>query len=117
MTKVEEMWATLLAYLPQAIANRHGDSWAKMCSEKTTDAAYDAYRAAYSAGDAPAAYATGEAYDACRAAYFAGDVTLWAQVAITAIKEALAQPEQELDWMKMDNEDEQMLADRDMGDN
>jgi len=29
----------------------------------------------------------------------------------------LAQPEQELDWMKMDNEDEQTLADRDMGDN
>ena len=86
MTKVEEMWATLLAYLPQAIANRHGDSWAKMCSEKTTDAAYDAYRAAYSAGDTTAADATGEAYDACRAAYFAGDATLWAQVAINRIK-------------------------------
>ncbi len=40
--------------------------------------------------------------------------------AITAIKEALAQPEQpkqKLDWMKMAYEDEQLLADRDMGDN
>jgi len=86
MTKLEEMWAALLAYLPQAIANRHGDSWAKMCSEKTTDAAYDAYRAAYAAGDAAAAHATGEAYDACRAAYSAGDAAIWAQVAINRIK-------------------------------
>jgi len=37
--------------------------------------------------------------------------------AITAIQEALALVALELDWMKMDNEDEQMLADRDMWDN
>ena len=43
MTKLEKMWAAMLAYLPQATKAGHGDSWAKMCSEKT------AYAAAYAA--------------------------------------------------------------------
>ena len=58
------------------------------------------------------------ALDALEKIYYGMDTGPRVQYAsIKAIKEALAQPEQELDWMKMDNEDEQMLADRDMGDN
>jgi hypothetical protein len=40
--KIDEMWAALAAYQPQADAQGHGASWAKMCSERTSDAAADA---------------------------------------------------------------------------
>ncbi len=85
MTKLEEMWVALLAYLPQAIAAGHGDSWARMCSEKTANAASAAYDAAW------AAYA---AYDAAYDAYYAVYVSAyayasdsWAQKAIDRITE------------------------------
>lgn len=39
--KLIEMWAALLAHLPQAIAAGHGESWTKMCREQTADAAAD----------------------------------------------------------------------------
>ena len=68
MTKLQEMWAALLAYLPQATANGHGESWRKMCSEKTADAAFAAAWAAY---DAYAAFAAGIA--AAAAAFAAAD--------------------------------------------
>ncbi len=80
MTKLEEMWAALEAYLPQAIAAGHGDSWAKMCNEKTADAASDAW--------ADAAYASDAAFDAAwaYAAYYRGaDGAEWAQKAIDRI--------------------------------
>jgi hypothetical protein len=80
MNKLEEMWAALLAYLPQAIAAGHGDSWAKMCNEKT--AAY----AAYAASD-DAAYAGKAAYAAAWAAdaWDASDADYWAQKGIDRI--------------------------------
>jgi hypothetical protein len=76
---LNEMWAALLAYLPQAMANGHGDSWAKMCSEKTADAAYAASAAA-SAAIYAATYAT---YAAAADASDAAGV--WAQKAIDCI--------------------------------
>ena len=42
MSKLEEMWAALAAYQPQADAAGHGATWAKMCKEKTAKAAADA---------------------------------------------------------------------------
>ena len=78
MTKLDEMWVALAAYQPQADAKGHGKSWAKMCSEKTSAAAYAAAwtadaDAAYAA-DAVAANAAGYAdYAAAWAAYAAAD--------------------------------------------
>ena len=45
-SKLEEMWAALTAYQPQADAAGHGDSWAKMCKERTVAAARAATAAA-----------------------------------------------------------------------
>ncbi len=88
MTKLEEMWLALLAYLPHAIANGHGGSWATMCGQKTAVYAACAARAADNSNDvaayAAAAYAT-HAADS--------DADDWAQKAtdrITAITTALA---------------------------
>jgi hypothetical protein len=48
----------------------------------------------------------------------AGDYTSVYRAMLEAAPKAQPeQPEQKLDWMKADNEDEQLLADRDMGDN
>jgi hypothetical protein len=65
MKKLDEMWAALAAYQPKADAEGHGDTWAKMCKEKTSDAA----RAAWSAADAYAkATASAETAVAAKAA-------------------------------------------------
>jgi hypothetical protein len=88
MTKLDEMWAALAAYQPQADAAGHGQSWAKMCSEKTAyAAAYAAYAAA--AADVAASYAADASYAA------AADVAAadrWAQKAIDRIKKITTQP-------------------------
>jgi hypothetical protein len=34
-----EMWAALAEYQPQADRDGHGESWAKMCAERTVEAA------------------------------------------------------------------------------
>ena len=39
MTDLEPMWAALAKYQPYADADGHGNSWRKMCSERTSDAA------------------------------------------------------------------------------
>ena len=39
-TKLDEMWAALAVYQPQADAAGHGESWARMCANKTSDAFY-----------------------------------------------------------------------------
>jgi hypothetical protein len=71
MSKLEEMWAALTAYQPQADAAGHGESWAAMCKERTVAAA--------------------------RAAYYAADAYWWAQQAIERINKVLAaQPAQPL---------------------
>ena len=97
MDKLEEMWAALTAYQPQADAAGHGDSWAKMCKEKTaeaaTAAAFDAFAAAaYAAAAAAyaAAYAAAAAADdasyAANAVASAAYAEKWARVAIERIK-------------------------------
>ena len=87
MTKLDEMWAALTAYQPQAHAAGHGESWAKMCSEKTYAAARTAYGDAYVAA-AYVAYAA--AYAAYAAAYADADAKKWAQIAIDRINKILA---------------------------
>ncbi len=52
MNKLNEMWAALAVYQPQADAEGHGETWATMCREKTSGAARDADTAADAAGDA-----------------------------------------------------------------
>ena len=56
MSKLEEMWAALAAYQPQADAAGHGATWAAMCKERTAAAAYAADDAF--GGAAAAAYVT-----------------------------------------------------------
>jgi hypothetical protein len=92
MTKLDEMWAALASYQPQADAAGHGKSWARMCSERTSDLAY-------AAGDAAATYAdsAAAAYDAAYAAaavYYAAYAYAddWAQKAIDRIKEITNPP-------------------------
>jgi len=67
MNKLDEMWAALAAYQPKADAEGHGDTWATMCRERTSVAAY----AAYAAGDA--AYASAKAAWSAEAAYAEAD--------------------------------------------
>lgn len=67
-----EMWRELAEYQPQADKDGHGESWARMCSERTDHSARAAARAAaryaaqYAAWDA--------ALDAARAAARAGEM-------------------------------------------
>ena len=96
MTQIEAMWAALTAYQPQADAAGHGESWAKMCREKTTTAtAYDAYDAATYAAAAYAAAATYATYAAATATATTAttdDVKMWAQKAIKEINDVLIEP-------------------------
>jgi hypothetical protein len=88
MTKVEEMWTALAAYQPQAVAAGHGPSWARMCKEKTVDAA------AAAADAAAAAYAAVAAYYAAYAAVAdaVADAKKWSQIAIDRITKVLVKP-------------------------
>jgi len=79
---------TLAAYQPQADVAGHGESWARMCNERTADAADAAYDAAFHAN---AVTASDAASDACAAvvwaARFRNDVSsLYAEAAIKKIK-------------------------------
>jgi len=65
MNKLDEMWAALAAYQPQADKKGHGDTWAAMCKEKTSVAALAARAAGAAVADA---YAAGDAYAAAYAA-------------------------------------------------
>ena len=97
MAKLEEMWAALAAYQPQADAAGHGDSWAKMCSSKTAYAAF-ADAAAYAAE--AAAYAATDAADAAGDAAYADAnadadaAEMWAREAIDRINKVLVKPAQ-----------------------
>ena len=93
MTKLNEMWAALTAYQPQADAAGHGESWAKMCREKTARDAADARDAAYDADAADAVYdAVYAVYDAAHAADAAEK---FAQRAIECINKVLVKPAQQ----------------------
>ena len=81
MTKeLTEMWAALAAYQTQADAAGHGESWARMCANKTRAAA----NAAAAAADA--AYAADDAA--------ADNAVFWAQKAINFIKKITTPPVQ-----------------------
>jgi hypothetical protein len=77
-----EMWRELAEYQPQADADGHGESWAKMCSERTGDWAWAAkIEARKASGDAACAAA-----DAVARAL--ADATEWAVEATDAIRRA-----------------------------
>jgi hypothetical protein len=90
MTKIDEMFAALTAYQPQADRNGHGKSWARMCNEKTVEAA-DAAAAVLSVqgGATEARIACGACADAIESAY---EVVKNSQVAIDLISN-VPQPE------------------------
>ena len=98
MTKVEEMWEALTAYQPQAVTAGHGESWAKMCREKTYAAAADAAYAAYAYSYVAYAYVypAAAAYAAAAYAYAADDAAAQecAQKAIKRINNVLIKPAQ-----------------------
>ena len=85
MNRLNEMWATLEAYLPQAVAKGHGKSWARMCEEKTANASDDAAVAAFAA-DGAASAAAYTASAATSIAASAAGADYWAQKAIGHIK-------------------------------
>jgi hypothetical protein len=89
MTKLEEMWAALAAYQPQADAAGHGKSWARMCSERTYAAAFYAADSAAAADAAVAAFYAADAAVAANGAFYAA---YWAQKAIDRIKEITTPP-------------------------
>jgi hypothetical protein len=66
-----KMWATLAEYQPQADADGHGHSWARMCAERKAAAASTASVAAGGAAAWACAVASDAARDAARAAAYA----------------------------------------------
>jgi len=73
-----EMWRELEAYQPQADREGHGESWARMCSERTKEAAEEAANCVREMSEWDAAWAV------ARIAKWAGD----AVAAIRRAKEA-----------------------------
>jgi hypothetical protein len=92
MDKVEEMWAALAAYQPRADAAGHGLSWARMCKEKTVEAAVAAADAADAAVATTAAVAADAATYCADAADAADAAKKWAQIAIERITKVLVKP-------------------------
>jgi len=74
-----EMWRELAEYQPIADLDGHGESWAKMCRERTEDAARAAMEddAARSAAGYAAAAASG-----------ASGASMWARLSIALIRRA-----------------------------
>ena len=60
--RIEEMWKRLATYQPHANKRGYGKAWAKMCKERTEEAARVAERAAHAEEDWP-----GEAWAGCAA--------------------------------------------------
>jgi hypothetical protein len=85
--KLKEMWQVLEAYQPYADSAGHGKSWARMCKERTWEAAWDAYE---SAPEWTAAASAAFSAEIAVAATARGDIK-WgqesAQRAIDALKE------------------------------
>jgi hypothetical protein len=65
-----EMWRELSEYQPQADADGYGESWAKMCRERTANTAWDAYASAPSWNKSSCLWSSRAAADAARAANF-----------------------------------------------
>ena len=91
MKILDEMWALLPAYQPQADAAGHGDSWAKMCREKTFSAATKAVANAKAtrAADAAGCAARAAAVAACAVWSSDAAVEMWAQMAVNRINKAM----------------------------
>jgi hypothetical protein len=69
MTDLNAMWTALAAYQTYADQDGHGESWRKMCEERTREAAWVAEQAAWDAREAAAAHlAAYAAWEAARAA-------------------------------------------------
>jgi hypothetical protein len=84
-----EMWAALAEYQPMADRDGHGESWAKMCQNRTARAAWEACRAR------PAVFddATDGAKFAWDAISFQRESMMYADRSIAAIRRAKeAQP-------------------------
>jgi hypothetical protein len=65
-----EMWRELESYQPQADKDGHGESWQRMCEERTANAAWDAYHSAPSGTKSSGLWSSRAAADAARAANF-----------------------------------------------
>jgi hypothetical protein len=93
MTNLEKMWVAMSAYLPQAIAEGHGDSWARMCNEKTHEATS---AACHTAKDSTAIMATWNAADSINYARMNNTINsdYWAQTAIDRITLVTVKSEQ-----------------------
>jgi hypothetical protein len=65
-----EMWRELEAYQEQADRDGHGESWRRMCEERTAIAAWDAYHSAPSGTSSSGLWSSRAAADAARAANF-----------------------------------------------
>ena len=102
--KLNEMWAALAAYQPQADAAGHGKSWATMCKKKTANATY----AAADAADAYSADAAAHAAAAHAAAAHAVAAEYWAQIAIERINRVV-QPAQRT-WVGLTEDERQEIA-------
>ena len=85
-----EMWRELEEYQPLADRDGHGESWAKMCEERTDEAAWAAYTARQGSSHVRAA-----AYCAWHQAQFDAEARrkskkalVWATDAVAAIRRA-----------------------------
>jgi hypothetical protein len=81
-----EMWAALADYQPMAERDGHGESWARMCRDRTQEAAY---AAAWARAASPTASEWSWASRAAEAAARAeSEAAIWAQRASAAIRKA-----------------------------
>lgn len=64
---IDQMWERLAAHQPYADQRGYGEAWARMCAERTKDAAKAARAVASTAGAADAQYATWAAAEATAA--------------------------------------------------
>jgi hypothetical protein len=97
MTDLNAMWAALEKYQPYADADGHGETWRRMCSERTEKAAEAATDAAWETlgGWADAAEAADSAGNAERADWleWAKDVLYWSDRTIERIETAIKERE------------------------
>jgi hypothetical protein len=110
MTKIDEMFAAFTAYQPSADRDGHGKSWARMCNEKTVEAADEAAADVLAAGGAiDARIACGAFADAIESAYV---VVKNSQVAIDLINKG-PQPDIASDdvWIQWNGGDCPVLPD------
>ena len=78
---IDQMWERLAAHQPYAVQRGYGEAWARMCEEKTSEAAEAAAAAAW------AVLAT-QAWWAAWAAAKAGWATRAAEMAVEWIEDA-----------------------------